>query len=153
MLDELSVVIAAIALAVSVIVFIDSRFREARAARLARRPALVFSWDGDKLHWTLSNIGSGPALDVVILQRFDGSWQHPLRMPEMAVDAANTVPRRWYEAWHDNPGLGARYRSVTGEEYATMTGDDRSEIVPGWGDLSPGVAPVEPHWRYRGTQR
>jgi hypothetical protein len=153
MLDELSVVIAAIALAVSVIVFIDSRFREARAARLARRPALVFSWDGDTLRWTVSNIGSGPALDVVILQRIDGSWQHPLRMPEMAVDAANTVPRRWYEAWHDNPGLGARYRSVTDEEYATMTADDRSEIVSGWGELSPGAAPIEPHWRYRSTER
>lgn len=153
MLDWLSVVIAAIALVVSVIVFFDHRSREARAARLARRPALVFSWDGDTLRWTLSNIGSGPALDVVILQRIEGSWQHPLRMPEMAVDAANTVPRRWYEAWHDNPGLGARYRSITGEEYATMTGDDRSEIVSGWGELSPGAAPIEPHWRYRGTVR
>jgi hypothetical protein len=148
-LSTLSVIIAGIALAVSVIVFLDNRIRQIRATRLARKPALVFTWDPDRQTWMLNNIGSGPALDVVILQRIEGSWCHPLRMPEMAVDDANTVPRRWSERWHTNPGLGARYRSITGEEYATKTGGDYSEITEGWGKLRPDAARVEPHWHYR----
>jgi hypothetical protein len=148
--DLASAVIAGIALVVSVIVFVDHRIREVRAARLARRPALVFTWDGPNRVWVLSNIGSGPALDVVILQHVDGRWSHPLRMPEMAVQDAHTVPRLWYEQWDPDPGLGARYRSIGDECYTTRTGDDRSEIREGTGDIPIDLdAPIEPHWKYR----
>jgi hypothetical protein len=147
--EALSVAIAGIALAVSVIVFIDNRIREARAARLARKPTLVFTWDGSQRTWRLSNIGNGPALDVVIFQRIDARWSHPLRMPEMAVQDSNSVPRRWYERWHEDPGLGARYRSITGETYTTKTGGDYSEIHEGWGELSADESAIEPHWRWR----
>lgn|SRR5215208_882825 len=150
MLEAISVVIAGIALAVSVIVYVDNRIREARAARLARKPALVFAWHGERRTWTLSNIGSGPALDVVIFQRINGKWMHPLRMPEMAVQDDHTVPRRWYEHWHENPGLGARYRSTTGETYNTRTGDDYSEIREGWDEDTAPATAIEPHWRWRG---
>jgi hypothetical protein len=148
--DLASVVIAGVALAVSVIVFVDNRVREVRAARLARRPALVFTWDGPNRVWLLTNIGSGPALDVVIMQHADGRWSHPLRMPEMAVQDSQIVPRLWYEQWHPDPGLGARYRSIGDERYTTRTGDDRSEIREGTGDIpiDPG-AQIEPHWQYR----
>lgn len=152
MLDVVSVLIAGIALVVSLIVYFDNRIRQIRAARLARKPALVFAWDRDQLTWMLSNIGSGPALDVVILQRIEGSWCHPLRMPEMAVDDSITVPRRWCEHWHKNPGLGACYRSITGEEYATKTGGDYSVITAGWGNLRSDEARIEPHWQYRGSE-
>ena len=109
----------------------------------------MFAWDPDRRTWTLSNIGSGPALDVVILQRIDGAWCHPLRMPEMAVDGVTGVPRRWHEKWHADPGLGARYRSTAGERYLTTTGDDYSRITDGWGDLMQSAEPIEPHWQYR----
>src|SRR5437867_2914781 len=79
--------------------------------------------DNVRRTWMLSNIGNGPALDGVILQRIRGQWGHALRMPEMGVGDARSVPQRWYEGWHDDPGLGDRYRSVTGEVYTT----DRSE--------------------------
>ena len=149
-METVSVVIAGAALIVSIIVFADSRLRELRAARLARKPALVFVWDKKRLTWVLSNIGSGPALDVVIVQRIKGRWAHPLRMPEMAVQDANTVPRRWYEFWDDNPGLGARYRSITDERYVTKTADDRSEIREGPGDLPLEFdTEIEPHWHYQ----
>ncbi|HWC41676.1 MAG TPA: hypothetical protein VHK02_06795 [Actinomycetota bacterium] len=149
-MEVVSAVIAGVALVVSVIVFVDSRVRELRAAKLARRPALVFSWDEPHRVWVLSNIGSGPALDVVIVQRVDGRWAHPLRMPEMAVQDANTVPRRWFEQWHPNPGLGASYRSIGDERYATRTGDDRSEIREGTGGIGlDAAARIEPHWQYR----
>jgi len=71
-------------------------------------------------------------------------------MPEMAVHGANTVPRRWYERWDANPGLGARYRSITGEMYTTRTGDDYSEIREGWAEMSAEETTIEPHWRWRG---
>jgi hypothetical protein len=131
-------------------VFLESRAREVRAARLVRKPALVFTWDGVQRTWVLSNIGSGPALDVVIVQRVDGQWRHPLRMPEMAVQDANPVPRLWYEQWHTDPGLGARYRSITEEGYTTETGADRSRIREGVADMPPDLeAGIEPHRRHR----
>jgi hypothetical protein len=145
-----SVVIAGVALGVSVIVFLDNRAREARAARLARKPALVFTWDQSQEVWLLTNIGGGPALDVVIMQRIKGRWVHPLRMPELAADGAHSVPKLWYGRWHHDPGLGARYRSITGEEYATKTGGDYSEIAETWGELGRVDSRVEPHWHYRG---
>ena len=148
-MEVVSAVVAAIALVVSVVVFLENRAREQRAARLARRPALVFTWDGLQQTWKLANIGSGPALDVVIAQRIDGAWDHPLRMPELAVDGSETVPTRWYARWHPDPGLGARYRSITDELYVTRTGGDRSQISDGWDELAlADDAEIEPHWRY-----
>jgi len=150
MTDAVSVVIAGVALVVSVIVFVDSRIREVRAARLARKPALVFVWNHEQRAWVLSNIGSGPALDVVIAQLAKGAWGHPLRMPEMAVQDANVVPRRWYEGWDDNPGLCASYRSITEEVYTTKTAHDRSQIREGLGSMPANFdAQIEAHWRYR----
>jgi hypothetical protein len=68
----------------------------------------------------------------------------------MAVQDANTVPRRWFEQWHPNPGLGASYRSIGDERYATRTGDDRSEIREGTGGIGlDAAARIEPHWQYR----
>jgi hypothetical protein len=149
-LQAVSAGVAGIALVVSVIVFVDNRLRAIETARLARRPALVFSWDATGSRWTLRNIGNGPALDVVILQRVDAQWVHPLRMPEMATGGETPVPRAWTEKWHKNPGLGARYRSMTGEQYRTRTGDDWSQMAEGWGDMPSALwNQIEPHWDYR----
>jgi hypothetical protein len=148
MLPTVSATIAGIALVVSVIVFFENRRRAAEAARLARVPTLVFAWDAAGQTWMLTNIGNGPALDVVILQRIGGQWVRPLRMPEMAVQDSNLVPTRWV-GWSENPGLGARYRSITGERYMTKTGDDWSQQSRGWGDMPPTLwNQIEPHWRY-----
>jgi hypothetical protein len=148
MLQTVSATIAAIALVVSVIVFVDNRLRAAEAARLARVPTLVFTWDPLRQVWILTNIGNGPALDVVIVQQIGGQWAHPLRMPEMAVQDSNLVPARWVR-WSEDPGLGARYRSITGERYMTKTGGDWSQQLQGWGDV-PAILwnEIEPHWRY-----
>lgn len=149
MFQAVSATIAGIALAVSVIVFVDNRLRTLEAARLARVPMLAFTWDDPRQSWILTNIGNGPALDVVILQRIRGLWEHPLRMPEMAVQDSNPVPIGWMR-WDENPGLGARYRSITGEQYMTRTGDDWSQHSPGWGDMPATLwNAIEPHWRYR----
>jgi TIR domain len=149
MLEAVGPTIAGIALVVSVIVFIDNRLRAVEAARLARVPMLAFTWDALRQSWILTNIGSGPALDVVILQRIGGQWASPLRMPEMAVQDSNSVPISWVR-WKENPGLGARYRSITGEQYMTKTGDDWSQHSPGWGDIPATLwNEIEPHWRYR----
>jgi hypothetical protein len=148
-LELVSTAVAGIALVVSLIVFVDNRVRQLRAARLARQPALVFSWDKPSTTWVLRNIGNGPALDVVIAQRIDGLWTHPLRMPEMPVDGTETVPRRWAEAWSTNPGLGSRYRSIAGESYATTTGEDVSTIATGPDVFKLDTSTIEPHWQYR----
>jgi hypothetical protein len=149
MLQVASAMIAGIALVVSVIVFVDNRLRALEAARLARVPVLAFTWDDPRQSWILTNVGNGPALDVVILQRIGGRWAHPLRMREMAVQDSNVVPIGWMR-WDENPGLGARYRSITGEPYMTRTGDDWSQHSPGWGDMPVALwKEIEPHWRYR----
>jgi len=144
-----SVTISAVALVVSVFVFYDNRVRQLDAARLGRRPMLVFVFDGNAKQWVLSNIGLGPALDVVAAQRIDGEWTRALRLPELAVGDDTVVPGRWVQ-WADNPGLGVRYRSVTGEPYSTRTGDDWSQSAAGWNDFPAQLwQHIEPHWRYR----
>ncbi len=150
MLATLSAVFSGVALLVSVVVFYENRRRSIEAAKLQRRPSLVFAWDHEQGHWDLDNIGNGPALDVVIVQRIDGQWALPLRMPELPAGGRGIVPRRWLEQRHDDPGLAARYRSVTAEPYMTETGDDVSTITEGWGTLPAALwGDVEPHWRYR----
>jgi hypothetical protein len=146
---SVSVAISALAFAVSLIVFVGNRVRQLRDARLGRRPTLIFVWDHPQQHWRLSNIGLGPALDVVAVQRIRGDWVHPLRMPELAVGDTEAVRRRWIDAWDPDPGLAVRYRSVTGEPYATRTGDDWSQTSEGWSDFSDEVwQDIEPHWQY-----
>lgn len=152
LLQAASATIAGIALVVSLIVFVDNRLRALEAARLARVPMLAFTWDDPRQSWILTNIGNGPALDVVILQRIRGLWAHPLRMPEMAVQDSNAVPIGWMR-WDKNPGLGARYRSITGEQYMTRTGDDWSQHSPGWRDMPDTLwNEIDPHWRYRNDE-
>ena len=147
--DSISIGLSAVALVVSVVVFIDSRIRQVQAARLARRPALVLGWNPQEQHWILANVGSGPALDIVLVQRHDDEWAHALRMPELGAEGEAVVPQRWIEAFHGDPGLGARYRSVTGERYFTRTGQDVSTLSDGWDELSASVwDDIEPHWKY-----
>lgn len=145
----ISIAISAVALVVSVIVFYDNRVRQVNAARLGRRPMLVFVWDAIAQQWVLKNIGLGPALDVVAAQRISGVWAHALRVPELAVGDGSVIPARWVQ-WEANPGLGVRYRSVTGEQYSTRTGDDWSQPADGWGEFPRGLWDhIEPHWLYR----
>ena len=149
MMDTMNAIAAAIALVVSIIVFMETRARERRNTRLARRPVLVFAWDAGRQVWELRNIGNGPALDVVILQHVGNQWSHPLRMPELSVNGTAVVPRRWYECWDKDPGLGACYRSSVDEPYSTVTGNDWSHLKDGWQELSVArKANVEPHWKY-----
>jgi hypothetical protein len=145
-----SVAISAVALAISVIVFYDNRMRQVDAARLGRRPMLVFTWDASPHHaWVLSNIGLGPALDVVAAQRIHGEWRHALRLPELGVGDSTVVPRGWFEL-SAGPDLGVRYRSVTGERYSTRTGDDWSQSAEGWNEFPTELwQHIEPHWLYR----
>jgi hypothetical protein len=134
---------------VSVVVFVDSRIRQVQEARLARRPALVLRWNPHGQHWILANVGSGPALDIVLVQRYDGEWANALRMPELSAEGDAVVPQRWIEAFHGDPGLGARYMSVTGERYFTRTGQDVSTLSGGWDEVPASVwDDIEPHWKY-----
>jgi hypothetical protein len=72
-------------------------------------------------------------------------WKH-----ELGVDGTAVLPRRWIEHGHSDPGLAARYRSVTGEPYLTRALNDWSQTSEGWGTLPEGLwKEIEPHWRYR----
>jgi hypothetical protein len=144
-----SVAISAVALAISVIVFYDNRKRQEDAARLGRRPMLIFVWEADAQQWVLRNIGLGPALDVVAAQKVRGEWTSALRLPELAVGGSAVIPHPWV-LWASNPGLGVRYRSVTDEPYSTRTGDDWSQPREGWSEFPERLwQDIEPHWRYR----
>ena len=133
MLDWLSVVIAAIALVVSVIVFFDTV--TGGPSRAAGEKA------GPRLSWTatrsldVEHIGSGRRSTRV--PAADRGAGDPLRMPEMArrrrQHGSTTLVTR---PGTTTPGW-SRLTAALLEEYATMTGDDRSESSPA-GRAEPG---------------
>jgi hypothetical protein len=104
-------------------------------ARASIRPVLVFEYPPDE-GWKVKNIGSGPALNVLIAQREHGKWINPVRVPPMSKDGSLTLT--W--CLHDNVrGLGALYEDVDGRKYTTTCGNDLSRVFVGhsfgpWGE-------------------
>jgi hypothetical protein len=125
-----STVLAALAIAVSVITFALSFWFNWRSGVAAKRPVLVFEYDGSS-GWTLRNIGGGPALNVVVAQkRIGGAWFNPVRVPPLAKDAR--VALSWLG--HVNTtGLGATYTDFESRTYTSTCGNDLSKTSRGAG--------------------
>jgi hypothetical protein len=133
--NVISVIIAAAALVVSIVNFIVSQRQIKSAARLNRRPRLVFV-KNERGHLSIRNIGSGPATEVAIVQRVDETWDRPLRLPPIAVGAPDPIPipRGWLPT--GNRALAVRYQSSVKEPYATLQKDDGTEEYPAdWDQL------------------
>lgn len=114
-----------------------------RVAILGRKPVLVFLYDNDR-GWALKNIGSGPALNIVVAQkRVGGEWFNPVRIPPLPKDG------EFIPVWlhHVNTtGLGATYTDFENKPYTSTCGNDLSQVFEGirfgpWND-----AEIGRHW-------
>jgi len=103
------------------------------------KPALVFVYDR-KSGWQLQNIGSGPALSIVVakkeggLRSKSGQWIQPVRVPPLKKDGSFSL--HWMS--HDNDhGFGATYEDMWGRRYTSTCGRDLNTIrrghrLPAW---------------------
>jgi hypothetical protein len=72
--DLVSAALSSTALLVSVVTFALNYLHSRKSAVRARKPVLVFEYDGD-VGWVLRNVGAGPALNIVVAQkRVAGEW-------------------------------------------------------------------------------
>ena len=109
-------------------------------------PVLVFEWDPQANQWVLRNVGSGPALNIIVaqgkappsrsgilLQRgVHEPWFNPVQLPPLAKDAH--FPLQWIV---EESGLGATYADAMGAIYTAKCGADRSVTfdglhIPAW---------------------
>lgn len=128
-----SVLIAGLALAVSLMSFALNLWVGHRAAVRSRKPVLVFVDEPDR-GWTLRNIGNGPALNVIVAQRKDGQWFNPVRVRPMAKEQAETL--EWLGRVNDT-GLGVVYVDSEGLYYTSTVGAEilrtyEGARLPGW---------------------
>jgi hypothetical protein len=157
-MEPMSLALSIVALVVSILTF-ALNFRAGRLAeRRGRMPVLVFEWQSNG--WVLNNVGSGPALNVIVaqgkgdpprkgilLQRgVHEPWFNPVQLPPLARDAQ--YPLSWIA---EESGLGATYADALGATYTAKCGNDRSITfdgvhIPVWQDG------VRPHWQLAGTQ-
>ena len=133
--------IAGIAIVVSLASLVLTLRASERAALRARKPILVFEYGSEG--WVLRNIGSGPALNVVVARsQPKGSWFDPVRVPPLGGD--DSVPLHWCA--HDNVNaLGARYDDYEGTSYTTTCGGDLSRVAEG--DQIHPSTDVVAHWK------
>jgi hypothetical protein len=120
--------LAALAILISVTTFALSFWFTWRSAVAAKRPVLVFAYEG-KTGWVIRNIGGGPALNVIVAQKkVGGEWFNPVRIPPLARDK-DFVP-----VWLDHvntTGLGAIYSDFENRPYTSTCGNDLSVTLSG----------------------
>lgn len=125
---DLKTVLSATAILVSVFTFGLSFWFTWRSSVAAKRPVLVFVYDG-QTGWILRNIGGGPALNVLVAQKKVGAeWFNPVRVPPLAKDTELVL--RWLD--HVNTtGLGATYTDYEDRAYSSTCGNDLSRAFRG----------------------
>jgi hypothetical protein len=129
--DVLTLAVSTLALSVSAVALLRNAVNWAR-------PVLVFVYDGTR-GWVLSNIGNGPALNLVVAQKRPGisgrdGWFRPVRVPPLA--ASHEAVLDWLQHTNDT-GLGVEYEDVEGRKYCAHCGADLTRIRRGplfpWG--------------------
>ncbi|MGH3679946.1 MAG: hypothetical protein ACRDT2_06780, partial [Natronosporangium sp.] len=107
---EAETFIAAVALIVSILASALAILQTRRIGELSRIPILVFTYEGGTIaRWLLRNVGTGPALNVVVAQQADdgsGTWFNPVAIP--AISAGDSFTLDWLGDTGRYP-LGARY--------------------------------------------
>jgi len=126
--DIISATLSVTALFVSALAFALNYRHTRRAAVLGRKPVLVFEYDGNR-GWVLRNVGSGPALNIVVAQkRVRGEWFNPVRVSPLAKDGRFVL--RWLG--HVNTtGLGSTYTDSENCAYTSTCGNDLSRVHEG----------------------
>jgi hypothetical protein len=99
-----------------------------RSAVSGIKPVLVFIYDGEK-GWILTNIGNGPALNIVVAQkRVNGNWFNPVRVPP--ISKGSEFRLLWLGHVNDT-GLGATYTDFQNRKYSSTCLNDLSRVYSG----------------------
>jgi hypothetical protein len=121
--DIAAIVIASLSFIVSALSFTIARLN----ARNAIRPVVVFEYVGTE-GWTAQNIGSGPALNMIVAMGIDNNWSKPVRTPPLAKDGS--VVLTWTRRTNIHR-LGALYEDANGHSYTTVCALDLNQISRG----------------------
>jgi hypothetical protein len=78
------------------------------------KPVLTIVYQNDT-GWSLTNVGYGPALNVIVAQReSEGEWSKPVRVPPLAL--GGNIRLEWLD--HTNiKWLGSAYTDIDGRGY------------------------------------
>jgi len=116
------------ALTLSVIATVTSIYFSQASLRTSVQPTLVFVLSGDS-GWSIRNVGSGPALNVVLAVEPDSGagWQRPTQL--YPIPAGERVRLPWVGLNPDR--LGAVYSDAHNRAYTSIVDDDITEIMPG----------------------
>jgi hypothetical protein len=121
-------VLAALAIFVSLCTFGLSFWFTWRSSIAAKRPLLVFIYEGNT-GWILRNIGGGPALNVIVAQKkVGGEWFNPVRVPPFAKESEMAL--KWL-GHVNNTGLGVTYTDYEDRPYTSTCGNDLSRTFRG----------------------
>jgi hypothetical protein len=125
--------VALVALVVSFASLLFTVWKGRIDQRVGVKPALVFVYDRDA-GWQLQNIGSGPALNVVVAWKEHGQdakpdqWVRPVRIPPLRKDGVFSI--HW-DRDNNTHGLGATYEDIWDRPYSTTCGNDLNSVRPG----------------------
>lgn len=114
------------------------------SAKTSVRPILVFLYSPDR-GWNLSNIGNGPALNLLLTKAPYKRWEMPTRCyPLAAKDSINI----WWMG-HNMKKLGVSYDDVHGRTYTSICEEDQNVIhytncLEGFSD-----AEIKKVWEYQ----
>lgn len=127
-INDPKAILSALAIIISVCTFAVSFWFNWRSSVAAKRPVLVFVYEG-QTGWVIKNIGGGPALNIVVAQKkVGGSWFNPVRMPPLAKDK-EFIPRWLHHV--NTTGLGATYSDFEKRPYTSTCGNDLSVTSSG----------------------
>ncbi|WP_245979917.1 hypothetical protein [Streptomyces diacarni] len=128
----------------AVLVSLGSLILGYASSRRSQMPVLQFTWENGQEHtsagtWSLVNVGTGPATNVVVAQTEKTSlthglngerWLNPVLAP--SIPAGGRLDLRWLgESRGLGRGLGASYTDVQRYFYTTKCGDDVSMFFIG----------------------
>ena len=133
--------IAFAALIMSLIALLVNYLSAQRRDVLGIRPVLVFEYK--ETGWTVHNVGSGPAMDIVFT-RLNGRTVHEhVRLPALAKDVAFPL----HFCRHDNTHrFAVTYRDIEGRPYSSESADDLSVASRGFRVDRP-AQPVIQWWK------
>jgi len=149
-------IISIIALVFSGIATVVALLQARRHATIERMPILVIAYDGVTKRWRISNLGKGPALNIVVAQQGEGGkhdWYNPVAIP--AIEGSGNFVLEWLKE-QGSFSLGASYSDFLEEgddqsRHFTYTSDDRCRVyLPGQHPdyAMPAFVPsqVQRHW-------
>jgi hypothetical protein len=132
------------ALAFSLVSFTFSYSLSSRSAVTSIRPVLVFEYTHDA-GWSVRNVGSGPALNVLIASKNEGGdWRNPVRIPAIQRDG------HFLLSWigHQNiRTLGATYMDIAERDYSSTSVNDLSQTFEGNKLRAWGESEIAAHWK------